>query len=417
VSDTKVVRAVRPGLVAAVVVGLLLVGSLWMAAWVDVEPTVSGMSNDFARFHYPSAVEILETRFAALVDGYESATTPLSYVLTVTLLGPFGLLTETAMRLLHVVLGVAVVGVAFRAARGLDGAHPRFAWVVGFAVVASPYLRGSAVWANTDVVPLLLLAVWLGSDAWRGSGGWSWSVGRWAAVLAVLGRQFYGAIALVQFLRDTATGRLRRPSAWIPYVVVGAVLLILLASWGGVNPPGFDRHVTGDAFGTSVYVLSGAGLFCLPFGLAWRGERLRAFAASVTGRVTLGLAALYLAVALVRRDTIELFAGSGLVPRAIDLALPEVLVVPAMAVVATGTIVLLGTQVWQDRWNVVVPLALLFLTPTDIIYQKYLDPMLTLLLALGLRSAEADTVRSTRLAYLLLVPATAATAAGWLYYG
>jgi hypothetical protein len=283
------------------------------------------------------------------------------------------------LRVLTLLGATAGVFLAFRATEG-----SRVGAAAAAAMALSPYYVGAAVRLSTDDVALaLVVGCLLSLDRGR------FALACALAVLAVWTRQIHVWLAVP--LLAQAWGDPRRMLAAL--APVGAVL-VLVAIWGGLVPPAFQKgHVGAVNVDVLVLVLAASGVYALFFvpSLARALRDLRARSLDL-GLAALGGAAL-LAVHPVaysvnpRRWGGSVLSVAGPFPDVggTDLLLWALVPIGAIALLVSIRSALLHGRV---AWAFALPAFVVCNLASDRAYQKYYEPFL--LLALGASLGRRD---------------------------
>ncbi len=247
-------------------------------------------AGDQGEFHEPTVRAISSHWPSIELDQYRTATAPGYHLALATVARWLDDRTAT-LQVVGSLFGLGLlVSVFVPASRALG---PGAAVALILPLVCSKFVLGSAIWMTTDNAALWF--VWLalsGAVLYEATPG---RVARWSlwATLAVLVRQIHLWVAAPVWLAAISISpaggwisRLledrRQPrfswKRWLPVVpaLLGplAVLAMLVAAWGGLVPPLFQRaHVGGQNPVTLLVALSlfGAfGVFFLPAFASWR---------------------------------------------------------------------------------------------------------------------------------------------------
>jgi hypothetical protein len=406
-------------------IGLLIaVGlGLWVVSALGLDPgNVLSQRLDLHAFHLPSARRFAEAPFLEALADYPAAPFPLFYILVGAVLALGG--TVLVVQALGVVLGLVLLWLVWLQARANRGFPPAAAAALAAAVLISPYFRGTTVYANTDALALaLVVAAYVFAD--RPARGAAWPGTALAlACLAVWVRQFYLFAPLALFLRDglgAGTARFLRLSAIA--AAFGLPVAALVLWWGGLTPPQFQQlHLTTVGPTTAVpVILSVIGLYALPSAFATARFHLREFQAALRRpaflacAAPLALAGLAVAFTGVELDAIE---GGGMATLALRrLPVPDAALAVLLGAATFGIGCYLAYLVLQaPRANLVLVLVALAFVPTGVIYQRYFDPLLPVVLGCLLRTRESESLG--RSGWILLYPVLeiALTVVGQVHY-
>ena len=331
---------------------------------------------DEARFHLPTIERYAAELPVPNLREHGAAMGPLYHL---ALAVPARLGAELALlRVLTLICATAGVLIAFRATAGSR---------VGAAAVAamalSPYYVGSADRLSTDDVALALVVASLAAlDRAR------LGLAAFLAALAVWTRQIHVWLA-VPLMASTWPVARRLPVALAP---VGAVL-VLVAIWGGLVPPGFQGLVAALNLDVLVVVLAVAGLYAIFFGVSLL-RAVRDLRPRVLDFVAMGVAsAVLLAVHPVAYTTDPgrwggaVLSLAGRFPELLgtDLLLWGLVPLGTVAVVLSVRTALLQGRV---AWAFAIPAFVVVNLASDRAYQKYYEPFL--LVAMGAALGRRD---------------------------
>ena len=330
---------------------------------------------DEARFHLPTIERYAAELPAPDLREHGAAMGPL-YHLALAFPARLGANLEL-LRLLTLIGATLGVLVAFEA----TGSRVGQAAVAAMAL--SPYYVGAAVRLSTDDVALaFVVAVLVALDRGR------FALAAALAVLAVWTRQIH--VWLVVPLLASAWPDWRRMLAAL--APVGAVL-VLVAIWGGLVPPGFQGHVAALNLDVLVVVLAVAGLYAIFFGASLL-RAVRDLRPRVLDFVVMGLAsAVLLAVHPVAYATDPGRWGGAvlsLAGRFPDVLQTDLLLWGLVPLGTVAIVVSVRTALLQGRsaWAFAIPAFVVCNLVSDRAYQKYYEPFL--LVAMGVALGRRD---------------------------
>lgn len=387
---------------------LCLGALLWAASALGLDPTNIPQRRDFETFHGPAIRRFANEPFLTALADYPAAPFPLFYLLSAGVARATG--SELAVRLWSVALGLGLLACTYLLGRRRFGAGPLPLLLVA-VVLLSPYFRGQTVYANTDVLALTFAAAswWLFEGRAAGAFGTRSAAALVLAFLAFYTRQFYLFVPLYLLVRLLAECSWRgRVGALGLCAVLSVPVLALVWFWGGVTPARFAVHARPlefpDAAATVILVL---GFYCLPLAFTSMvrlrgelGETLRRPAF----RVLAAAWALVAGALVLGGKGVPDVEGGGLPLHALAL-LPDALalrsLVFAAAVFAAGCYLTYLVAQRPLHHSLLVLLGACFL-PTNILYQRYFDPLVPLVLAgvLLTRELAAGAAKLTLVAML-----------------
>lgn len=429
--------------VVAVITGLFVLVTAGLLLWAEAPARVR---YDQDGFHLPTIQTFSRQWPRPNLGDYLSATTPGYHLL---LAGVHRFITEsvTALRwvawLFSLGLVVTFAWALVVAARPRDAPSPSACWAVmaaGLPLIASPYVLQSAVWLLPDnlgwwgVLAVVLLALRARVDAYFVATGavlllglvlvrqiHLWTLGAllaaaWLGPRAtphdswtpLLGRQEWGT------LLGSWQGRVGRLS-WVLLAATPSVLALawLALRWGGLTPPGnltpplegaeanFGR-VSGGNAAMPAFILTLLGVYGIAYAAWWwpscldllRRGRWVLIAAAVVG----------LLAAVIPPTGYDYDAGrwGGLwqiverLPLLAGRTSPLILLLaPAGAVVAAS---LAHALSGRERWVWLASLAgfMAAMSATALAWQRYIEPMLLILIALACVRAAFNGGPATR---------------------
>jgi hypothetical protein len=429
-------RAARaPSCKASAILGrrrlhLLPLGALVAAFVVLLVPVLVAQrggtagAKDQEYFHLPTIRTYADDLPAVDIDDHGAAMGPAYHLVMAVAQRVVGR-ERAALQAVAALFTLALLAAAYLlAVRWVD---PWLAVALVAPLACSHYVLQAAGWLNTDNLALLFVVLALGAALGAVRTGRGLVAAGASATAAVLVRQVHlwlaGVILVAGVLAPDAGSR-RRPlvRAAAAALLPVAGLLLLVAAWGGVNPPDFRGSA---AFRPAAvpFMLALAGLFGTPYLLAtgWWSPR------ALLGRGSLTAAALGALTALVpftAASEDDGHTGGGLW-QAIDRA-PTVadrsLLLAALA--AWGAAVLLAW--WRvhrggprEREATLLFVALGGFTAAHVavfdVYQRYLEPLvLVVLLLLGAitLASRAGEPQVRRRAFAALAVLTAIQLAG-----
>jgi hypothetical protein len=355
-------------------VAFFLVG-MWLVLRADLAVFDQA---DEAQFHLPTIERYAAELPAPDVRHHGAAMGPL-YHLALALparLGA-GLGVLRTLTLLGATIGALL---AFRAA-----GESRAGWAAAAAMALSPYYVGSAVRLSTDDAAWALV---LGALVALERGRFALAV--IVSVLAVWTRQIHVWLAVPLLAR--AWGHPPRMiAALAPLGAVGA----LVALWGGLVPPDFQRGHVGARVNLDVLalVLALVGAYAIFFSpslvRAWRELRPRWVDAAVAAALGVALLCVH-PVAYAsdpRRWGGALLSVAGRLP---DLLGTDLLLWALVPLGAVAFVLVVRSALLLDRlpWAVALPSFVVCNLASDRAYQKYYEPFL--LVALGAALGRRD---------------------------
>lgn len=237
---------------------------------------------DELEYHYPAIKSFMETFPQMKLWDYSSATTPLFHAVTAAL----GKYVGTSLPILRLVNVVATYCLAWVMLLMLHKVLKADWWtsaVAALTMVLSPYVFGTSFILLTDNLAMLFAAVslalalsYIECEDWG-----TLACAVLFATLAILTRQLY--LWLLPIIIAASYLGSRQISFRIPFGLLALLclsmmpFLVLALSWGGLNPPTFQRFSEGNprAFGflTACIGAYGAALLltspCKP--ITWHG--------------------------------------------------------------------------------------------------------------------------------------------------
>jgi hypothetical protein len=329
---------------------------------------------DEAQFHLPTIEQYAAELPAPNLREHGAAMGPL-YHLALAIPARLGAELEL-LRLLTLLCATMGVLIAFEATAGSSVGRAAAA-----AMALSPYYVGAAVRLSTDDVALaLVLAALVALDRGR------FALAAALAVLAVWTRQIHVWLAVPLLARAWGDPR-RMLGALAP---VGAVL-VLVALWGGLVPPAFQKGHVGARLNLDVLVLvlAASGVYAIFFGaslLRALGDlRPRAIDLGVAGVAGAALLAVHPVAysADPRRWGGAVLSLAGRFPDVLgtDLLLWGLVPLGAVALLLVVRAALLAER---SAWAFAIPAFVLCNLASDRAYQKYYEPFLVIAMGVAL---------------------------------
>jgi hypothetical protein len=374
---------------------------------VGMDPANAQQLSDFTLFYFPTMQEFSRAPVEALGD-YNAAPTPLYFMLQGGVLALFG--DAGFVRALSVLLGLATAWAVWT----FPASKPRR--MVALAVLLiSPYFRGQVWHSNGDVLALLLMLFAIRPQAT--------TRGRIGSILmasvTVYVRQTFVFIPAYLFVKGVFKDRWPALAPLAVAAIAAVPMIGLVALWHGIAPPRYAGHLAlSDVPATLGIGLTIAAIYLCPFILlrALKPSRLIADIRTLPvwlHAVILGVAAIYVGAP-------SLFAnvqGGGTVYVALKqiskaAGLPLMLgFAPAFVVSAYAMAIVVRGFAWR---NSLVLLATLAMSISVLIYQRYFDPLIPLLLLLHVRRPELAWLERRGLTWVMALPPAAVALAASL---
>jgi hypothetical protein len=364
--------------------------------------------DDLNFFYLPAMKEFAADQWAAL-HGYSAAPTPLYYMLQGAVLAMGGgLLT---VKIISVLLGLATVWAVWS-----FPASPSRRLCALAVLLISPYFRGQVWYANSDVLAFLLTFIALRPQP---AAGRSWMGAILLSTITVYVRQTFVFLPAYLYLR--AIFQQRRPFMLITALcaLVGLPMIGLVLMWGGIVQPRFAIHLAPTTMPATIAVGFSISAFYLIPMMVVRGLKPMRLVRDVLGLpvwvhgltfvITVGLA-------IWSAGFVDLYGG-GLAflaakAAAAKIGLPVVATFLPIFVVSSYALALtVAANPWR---NSVVLAATVAMGASVLIFQRYFDPLIPLILLLHARMPETRWLESRGLAWTLALPSLAVAVAASL---
>jgi hypothetical protein len=361
------------------------------------DPANLQQASDFRLFYFPTIQAFAADPIGALPN-YNAAPTPLYFLLQGGVLALFHDPAFVRFASLLLGLGVGWAVWAFPASR------PR-RMVALAALLVSPYFRGQVWHSNGDVLALLLMLLALRPVVTVR--------GRIAATLVaattVYVRQSFFFLPAYVWLRGVLQQRWSVFAPSLAAAIIGMPLLALLMLWHGIAPPRYAGHLSPSVIPATLGVgLTISAIYLAPLIImrALRPRRLLNDLRSLPPLVHF----LILAASIFYAITPQLFAeikGGGVIflgVKALGQAAHLPLMVgflPAFVVSAYAMAICVQRDVWR---NVLILAATLSMSISVLIYQRYFDPLIVLLLLLHVRRPELDLLERKGMLWVMALP-------------
>lgn len=357
----------------ALLLAMTLIGVLALKAGYNPS---HGAQGDFVRFHWVTVEQFRHMPWPVFMQRMETASGPLFYALLGSLPVEAGS-GRALVLMLHLLSSLLLMALL----RGRLSAGATAAVVLAFFV--SPFQLGPALWGHPEALATLMALLALG---WRDRQGGA-PMARWLLPLGVAVRQTGVALVAVSVLDDLRRRRLVSAAATL--ALTGAVLLVLVRTWGGLTPPTFRDHLM-PSTRTLLAVVT-----MLAFGLcAWDPVNRRGEPARWVARVLL----LWPLLALAYNLTGPFERGGFLFSRldALDAQrLPVSLASPLVMALALGWC---WRSLRAQPWLVLqIAACAAVLASSNVLYVKYVDHLFWPLLVTRFVAEPADAASSARL--------------------
>jgi hypothetical protein len=408
-------------LIAVAALGLGI-GLAFMSAF-GVDPTNEPQRLDFEHFHRPSILLFADRPFTEAIADYPAAPFPLFYILAGWI--HWAADSMFAVQAWNILLGLALLLCAFALARARFGRSWPHTLLLLAAVSISPYFRGQSVYANTDILALLLAfgaVLAFGEETPRFPSRRA-VLALALACLSVYTRQFYVFLPFYFFIRLYATSSWQaRISTAILCAALAIPVVALVALWGGVTPPRFREHAAAPSLDASIpAVIILLSFYAVPLALVTAWHYRDKFLADVCRPGFQVLAAPFLLLGLyllLHGGGPPDVVGGGIPLHALNKApVPDGIrsVLLAVGVAVGGTY--LAYLVRQDvlRNGIVVLIALCFFS-TGILYQRYFDPLMPLVYSTVLSTREMSARSSMMSLALIAAMEVFVAAVGFVHY-
>ncbi len=357
--------------------------------------------SDFDLFYFP-AMQAFAADPVAAIANYPAAPTPLYFMLQG---GVLALTHDPAfIRIVSILLGAGVIWATWR----FPASQARRLAAIAVLLI-SPYFRGQVWFSNNDVLALLLMLIALRPEK---AGGKAWFGKIALANVAVYVRQTFVFLPMWVYVRGLL--RERRPVIMTTVVcaVMAAPMLWLVKTWGGIAPPQFAGHLSPADLPASLSVgITIAATYLLPM-IVVRALTPKRIVRDVAGlpvwlHAAVGLASTAL---VVWHEGFGHLMGGGLAFLAAQAG-EKITGLPMLAVFIPAFIVccyVMALVVRADPWrNGLVLLATLLMSSSLLIYQRYFDPLIPLLLLFYARVPEIRWLERKGLLWTMALPSVA----------
>ncbi len=364
----------------------------YLAGFYYDENSSGGSRADSLFYHYPAVRYFAAVPIGTAIKDYSSASGPLFYIAQ-AYLNPL-IDNEYLYRLSNILLAFVTIALVYLALRSrFPQTTSTSLCLLTATIVVSPYMKSSAIWGTNENLPILLIVVaaMAFSYAIRNSSLLAGVLTISAAVLAGLTRQYYVVFAAYfttrLALHEVQTSLLR--TGWILLIALlcASPFLFSLTNWGGLTPPSF-QHQSAISANSLPYMFSFLAFYLAP--LAWflrtSVSRFLDFSASDgLYRVFILLPlAIYLSVCW-DFDFYGADHGGGAIAKAVgNFVAPSFPTGARLLFIGVGAcgLMMLVWLISISRQNIVVGLTVAFLIATPYQFQKYIDPLLNVVLLL-----------------------------------
>lgn len=374
---------------------------------MGADPANLQQASDFELFYFPSMQAFAADPIGALPN-YNAAPTPLYFLLQGGVLALFH--DPVFVRIVSVLLGLGVSWAVWTFPVSQSRRMVALA-----ALLVSPYFRGQVWHSNGDVLALLLMLFALRPVAT--------ARGRVIAVLmsatTVYVRQSFFFLPAYIWLRGVLQQRWKVIAPALAAVLIGLPLLGLLMLWHGIAPPRYAGHLAADVIPATLGVgLTISAIYLSPI-IIMRALRPRRLIHDVKA-LPLAVHGVILAAAIFYVFTPHLFEeikGGGTVfvgLKAVSNVVHQPLMagfLPAFIVSAYAMAVCVRGDVWR---NVLILAATLSMSISVLIYQRYFDPLIVLLLLLHTRRPELALLQRKGMLWVMALPVAAVALAASL---
>ncbi len=357
--------------------------------------------DDLNFFYFPAMQEFAADPWLA-IHGYSAVPTPLYYMLQGLLLAVGGGLL--AVKVFSVLLGLATVWAVWS-----FPASPSRRVCALAVLLISPYFRGQVWYANSDVLAFLLTFIALRPQPVAGR---KWIGAVLLSTVTVYVRQTFVFLPAYLYLR--AIFRDRRPAVAITALcaLIGLPMLGLVILWGGIVQPRFAIHVAPAVMPATIAVgFSISAFYMIPMMIV-RGLKPMRLLRAVTSLpiwVHLMILAFATGLAIWNEGFVDLYGGGlaflGAKAGAARLGVPLLVLFLPIFVASVYVLVLtVATDPWR---NSLVLAATLAMGASVLIFQRYFDPLIPLILLLHVRLPEIRWLESKGLAWTIALPSLA----------
>jgi hypothetical protein len=399
-------RRARGQVMLWLMVGLGLLGVI--ATVLRLDGANGQQLDDLNYFYFPAMKDFAADPWRAL-HGYSAAPTPLYYMLQGLVLAAGGGLA--GVKIFSIVLGVATVWVIW----AFPSSPARRLCALAVLLI-SPYFRGQVWYANSDVMAFLLCFIALRPQPAEGR---RWMGAILLSAVTVYVRQTFAFLPAYLYLK--AIFKERRPFVLITALcaLIGLPMLGLIAMWGGIVQPRFAVHVSAAVMPATLAVgISISAFYVIPMMIVRCLTPMRLVRDVIRLPVWVHVIVLGSAVALAvwSKGFDELYGGglAFLAAKAGATKLGVPLLVSFLPVFVASFYVLALTVAAAPWRNALVFAATLAMSASVLIFQRYFDPLIPLILLLHARMPEIRWLESRGLAWTMALPSLAVAIAASL---
>jgi len=348
------------------------------------ENSSGGAPGDFYTFHYPAVLHFYNTPLKDAVYDYSSASTPLFYIINAYLI-PFAN-NEVLLRITNLMMSLSIIYIFYQTITLKYKDISLINRLLLSSIVAiSPYFKSIAIWANNDNLAYFFFIISLFNlQKYYQTKSFKYSIlVITSMILATLTRQYYIVITLflIYLMIGMDIKKLKQNSL---IVFTSFILLLpffhLINIWGGLTPPSYQHH-SSFSLNSIPYIFSFITFYSLPFIIFISIDLIKNKKFSnkkVFLYIVLGITYLTMSINFSFYST-----GGGFIVKVVQLidsilnihiANYLFLLLSMLGFIFTLYLITLSKN------NIALVVPLIFLITTNVIFQKYADPMLNIFL-------------------------------------
>lgn len=371
------------------------------------ENSIGGANYDYLTYHFPAVVHFSKLPLSDAIIDYSSASMPLYYMLN-GYYNPF-LNNEKFYILSHVLLAFFIGFLFFKA---LHQRYPYLSQVnlvfLSAIIFISPTFKSVTVSPTNDALPYLFFLLSILTYYMYQNNGMKAKyipIVLFLLILASLTRQYFillfGFFTFI-FMIDHIKS-FKRVSLILTYSIILFIpFAYLIYLWGGLTPPSFQHHSSFN-LNSIPYIFSSIGLYSTPYLITMLIKRKQVNFNKSEIFIYLLIAIIYLFIFI---DFCLYKDGGGLLAKVSQLIAQysnmkiENYLFLFFSLTGLFFVFYLTTKSWKNIIIIAVPM---FFITTEIIYQKYSEPLVPIILLLLINYGKDTSVFFKSNKFILLL--------------
>lgn len=366
------------------------------------ENTAASANLDFTLFHYPTVKLFHEHGFFEVIADYPSATTPLFYILQ-AYFNPF-VENEIVFRISNLIFTLFTGYLFFILIKlKYNQATPSIIILLSSIFLISPFIKSEAIWPTTDVLPYTFLFLSLLSFE-KLSNKFNilsvFIVAMWIS-FAYYTRQYYIVFSIYLFYKIIQKYNYKINvvvKTILFFIFLSIPLIYLVYIWGGLNPPQFHFHNKLNS-NSIPYIFHFITFYATPMLLILLNKELYVKIKLKDFIEYLLIFCLYLIVfnnfyfyenaeTVIQKFSLIIFSGNA----------------ELFFLIYSSIGFLFSYYLIKEHFeNIILIGSIFFLIATELIFQRYADPLINIVILLLINSSLTKYYLTKNFAYILFV--------------